>query len=137
MGLHTWLIEIPEEECRSLLAAATIGRVAVVVDGRPEIFPVNHVVDSTTGDVAFATRPGTKLHGCLDWPWVAFEVDGTEPDGGWSVALVGRAEEVGDDEVVHGLGVLGDERWAADPQMRWVRIVPDKLTGRRIRSDAP
>jgi hypothetical protein len=48
-----------------------------IVNGRPQIFPVNHVYDRPSGCVVFPTRAGIKLHGALDWPWVAFEVDGS------------------------------------------------------------
>lgn len=93
MAVQTWLINISDEECAELLAVTPLGRVGVVIGGRPEIFPVNHVYDRDTGTVAFPTNDRTKLHAALDWPHVAYEVDGVDPDGdgGWSVAVVGRA----------------------------------------------
>src|SRR4051794_39359108 len=47
------------DACWALLRAADIGRLAVVVGDRPEIFPVNFVVDH--GTVVIRTAPGTKL----------------------------------------------------------------------------
>ena len=79
MSVTTFLVDIPPEACADLLEGATLGRLGVIVDGRPEIFPVNHVYDRPSGHVVFPTNDGTKLHAALDWPWVAFEVDGARP----------------------------------------------------------
>lgn len=58
--------------CWELLRQAVVGRLAVVVDGGPEIFPVNYLVDH--GSIIFRTAEGTKLANAIDGP-VAFEVD--------------------------------------------------------------
>ena len=41
-----------------LLRSAAVGRLAVVVDGLPDIFPVNHPVDH--GTILFRTAQGTQ-----------------------------------------------------------------------------
>jgi nitroimidazol reductase NimA-like FMN-containing flavoprotein (pyridoxamine 5'-phosphate oxidase superfamily) len=137
MPVRTWHVDIPVEECRERLAASVLGRLGVVVDGRPEIFPVNHVFDANDDSVAFPTNDGTKLHAAVNWPSVAFEVDGIEPGGGggWSVIVVGKAEEVLDIEEVERLASQRTVLWAAGRANRWVRIVPTKITGRRIWAD--
>lgn len=134
MSVQTWLIDISPEECADLLAASKLGRLGVIIDGRPEIFPVNHVYDRESDCVVFPTRAGTKLHGALDWPWVAYEVDGIEPDdaGGWSVAVVGAAKEITDPDKVARLVRERNVLWAAGDGAHWIRIVPSKVTGRRI-----
>ena len=38
------LDEIPESECWEILKRHRLGRIAVVVDGQPEIFPVNYAM---------------------------------------------------------------------------------------------
>ena len=45
---RTWLEILQPAECWRLLAGQELGRVAVLVDGAPEIYPVNHIVDSET-----------------------------------------------------------------------------------------
>lgn len=134
MAVQTWLIDISDEECAELLAVTPLGRIGVVINGRPEIFPVNHVYDRDTGTVAFPTNDRTKLHAALDWPYVAYEVDGVDPDGdgGWSVAVVGRAEELTDAEAIARLSGQRHVLWQPGETSRWVRIVPEKVTGRRI-----
>lgn len=134
MEARTWLIDIAEAECAQLLSSTTLGRFAVVVDGRPEIFPVNHVYDRDSGCVAFPTNARTKLHGALAWPWVAYEVDGVTPDGasGWSVLVVGRAEEVTDPDDIDRLAQQRQALWRSSSTTHWLRIVASKVTGRRI-----
>jgi nitroimidazol reductase NimA-like FMN-containing flavoprotein (pyridoxamine 5'-phosphate oxidase superfamily) len=134
--IHTWRIEIPPEECEELLAGAVLGRLGVVVDGRPEIFPVNHVYDTSTGSIAFPTNERTKWRAALEWPWVAFEVDGMDADrtSGWSVAVVGRAEEITDPAEI---ARMSQRRTVActggrGPGTHWLRIVRSKMTGWRI-----
>lgn len=134
MAVQTWLIDISDEECAELLAVTPLGRVGVVIGGRPEIFPVNHVYDRDTGTVVFPTNDRTKLRAALEWPYVAYEVDGVDPDGdgGWSVAVVGRAEELTDAEAIARLSGQRHVLWQSGETAQWVRIVPEKVTGRRI-----
>ena len=134
MPAQTWLVDIAPERCIELLERATLGRLAVVASGRPEIFPVNHVWDRTTNSVSFPTRPGTKLNGILTWPFVAFEVDGVDADegGGWSVEVVGTPAEIVGTEEIARLTAQRDIPWALGRSVRWIRIISSQITGRRI-----
>ena len=139
MTVQTWEIHLGDAECRTLLAGAALGRLGVIVNGRPEIFPVNHVYDAASGCVMFPTNHRTKLQAALDWPWVSFEVDGAGPDGdgGWSVAMVGHAEEMVDPEEIAAAARRRDVQWAAGDAVTWIRIVPSKISGRRISAVVP
>ena len=53
------IFALNEDECWNLLARCQLGRLAVDVDGEPDIFPVNYVVDGPR--VLFRTAPGSKL----------------------------------------------------------------------------
>ena len=131
------VVELDESACWGLLRSAEVGRLAVVVNHRPEIFPINFVVDHAT--VVFRTAGGTKL----DWAAgrdVAFEVDGYEPDGGvaWSVVVKGLAREVkGMYEALDALE-LPLFPWHGSAKPHIIRIEPDQVTGRRFRvADRP
>lgn len=139
MTVQTWLIDLSVEQCEELLAGAALGRLGVIVDGRPEIFPVSHVFDPARRCVAFPTNERTKLHAARNWPWVAFEVDGVEADGasGWSVMIVGRAEEITEPDEIRRLFSRRRALWRSGDAVRWLRIVPAKTTGRRIRAVDP
>jgi uncharacterized protein len=131
---RTYVVDMHPNDCAQLLASSSLGRLGVIVAGRPEIFPVNHVYDHDKGCVAFPTNDGTKLRAALDWPWVAYEVDGVAADGeaGWSVLVVGRAEEITDEAEIARLEGRRRVTWRAGAGVTWLRIVPAKMSGRRI-----
>ena len=128
------MFEIQLEECADLLCSTALGRVAVTIGGHPEIFPVNHVFDPEWGCVTFASNSGTKLNAALASQLVAFEADGFSDDGrrGWSVLVVGHAEEILDTETIARLSTGRDRLWRTGESVRWLRIVATKMTGRRI-----
>jgi uncharacterized protein len=128
-------VEMEAGECENRLASARVGRLGVIVDGRPEIFPVHHAFDAATRTIVFQTNDRTKLHAALHWPAVAFEADGSssgDPWAGWSVLVVGRAEEITEPAQVAYVAHLLPTIWAASDAACWVRIVPERITGRII-----
>ena len=118
--------------CWALLRSHEVGRLAVSIADRPEIFPINYIVDH--GTVVFRTAEGTKLAGAAQRD-VAFEVDGYETATGeaWSVVVKGRAEEISRAQELLDTAGLPLFPWHAAPKQRFVRIVPDEVTGRRFR----
>src|SRR6185312_114735 len=91
---------LPQHECWSLLASTALGRLVTSVDNRPEIFPVNFVVQNRT--VLFRTAEGTKLVSTAINNQVVFEADEHNVAEGWSVIVRGTARAVaaldGDDQ---------------------------------------
>jgi hypothetical protein len=65
---------------------------------------------------------------------VAFETDGYERDTGeaWSVVVKGHAEEIGLAHDLFDTVGLPLFPWHAAPKQRFVRIVPDEVSGRRF-----
>ena len=129
---RTGVLHLDGDECWAALRASDVGRLAVSVADRPDIFPVNFVVDE--GTVVFRTAEGTKLAASVLGHAVAFEVDGYDAEAGeaWSVVLKGRAAEI---ETMHDLFdalELPLFPWHAAPKHRFVRIIPDEVTGRRF-----
>jgi nitroimidazol reductase NimA-like FMN-containing flavoprotein (pyridoxamine 5'-phosphate oxidase superfamily) len=118
-------------EALALLRTAPVGRLAVVVDDAPDIFPVNHVVDH--GTVVFRTAAGTKLS-AMDGRQVAFEVDGYDPSTGeaWSVVVHGLGRVIYEpEETIAALG-LPIFPWQSGSKPELVRVVPGTITGRRF-----
>lgn len=116
-----------EEDCLEMLRNQSIGRVAMVVDDRIDIFPVNYTLDGRS--ILFRTNPGRKLRGASASE-VAFEVDSLEPDthAGWSVVVHGAPDDV-TDQIEPGTDTV--EPWAG-PKDFLVRITPRSITGRRV-----
>jgi uncharacterized protein len=134
---RTWMEHLSPATCWQMLASTPVGRVGVLNDSAPEIYPVNHVVDHHS--IVFRTDPGSKLRGLLRSPAVCFEVDAIDPANatGWSVLVKGRAEEVRDPQELGRLADIQLRYWALGPKEHWVRIVADQVTGRRLRAPTP
>ena len=131
------LEELSPVACGMHLHREDVGRVAVLIDGHPEIFPVNYVVDDT-GDIFFRTDPGTKLDGAAHAETIAFEIDGIDEERqqGWSVLAVGDARWIADVEQIRTIQ-NSLQPWAAGAKANVVRLHPTKLTGRRIYRPIP
>jgi nitroimidazol reductase NimA-like FMN-containing flavoprotein (pyridoxamine 5'-phosphate oxidase superfamily) len=142
--LRSKLLELTRAECLNLLGRTNFGRLAVSTgDGAPIIRPLNYVFDARSQSVVFRTAQDTKLHGLLRAKEAAFEIDGIEAGGrtGWSVVVIGLAEEVTSQSEVRRLGQLALEVWAPGRRSHWVRIRARTVSGRRIvavaTADAP
>ena len=127
------ITHLSEAECWEAIRGADRGRLAVIVDGHPEIFPINHAVDH--GTVVFRSGEGTKLDAASTGAPVAFEVDGYDPESGaaWSAVVKGIVEAPHSiDEVIETLE-LPISPWQEGIKSRYIRIVPSETTGRRFR----
>jgi uncharacterized protein len=128
---RTGLEQLDEGECLRLLGHCALGRLAVVLDARPVVFPVNFALDGRA--VVFRTNEGTKLYAARHGV-VAFECDAVDRvyRTGWSVLVSGDAELVDDPAETARLERLPLAPWSAAPKPVWVRIRPRTITGRRI-----
>lgn len=130
----TDLEDISEDECLQLLEQHHLGRIAVVVDGQPLIFPVNYGLAHRI--VTIRTARGTKLS-YAPGSNVAFEIDDYAPSTGvgWSVLVQGVA--------VDATTALDDVSWrsreasprplAPGVKIHRLAIAPRRITGRRFK----
>ena len=128
-----WVEYLSADECQILLDSHPVGRVAVLVQGAPEIFPVNHTF--VDGSVVFRTDDGTKLQALLANPRTCFEVDGLDVDRrtGWSVVVKGTAREVTAPAELARLERLALRFWGVGPKSHLVAIDAVEITGRAVR----
>jgi uncharacterized protein len=128
---------LEHHECWAMLRTVSVGRLAVLTDGRPDIFPVNYAVDG--GTLVFRTGEGTKLAGSSKGAAVALEADGVDPDTGlaWSVVAKGTADVVTGTEQIMETTQLYLFPWQAGMKDAFVRIAPDSITGRRFKVTEP
>mgnify|MGYP002633860053 CR=1 FL=1 len=129
-GPDTPVTELTEAECWSLLSGVSLGRLVTTVDGWTEIFPVNLVVQRNT--LLFRTAEGTKLLTAVLNEHVVFQVDDHNVAGGWSVVLRGTAHALSSSAEIDDAHRAGLYPWVATQKLRFVRITPDTLTGRRF-----
>jgi nitroimidazol reductase NimA-like FMN-containing flavoprotein (pyridoxamine 5'-phosphate oxidase superfamily) len=120
------------DECAALLPTQCVGRIAVDTGERPAIMPVLYAV--LDGDVIFRTAPGEKLVAAALHRTVAFETDAFDVNArtGWSVDVVGTAEELVRPDELQRAEALGLEPWAGAPRDRYVRIRAEHVSGRRV-----
>lgn len=119
--------EIDAEECWELLTTKQVGRLGVVTEGRPDIFPVNYSLDASES-VIIRTGLGTKLDAAANHH-VVFEVDDVDGEllSGWSVVVHGFAHQT--ERVLEGDRPLATWR---DDAPYLLRIAAMSISGRRI-----
>ena len=131
-GFNENLVVLERAECLRLLEGQGVGRVGCRVHGRPVIFPINYVVLDNA--VLFRARRGSDLdHGTGDVD-VAFEIDSADNvyHEGWSVLVTGPSVHVTDSAEVEQLRAVSLLPWAGEDRDLFVRIVLDKVSGRRV-----
>jgi len=125
--------ELSQEECERLLTHQDLGRVAILLDGRPQIFPVNYAF--ADGVVVFRTGEGLKLDRSPLTP-VAFETDGIDTTNGlaWSVVVEGTAQNITNtiDPRSERLRHLSISPAAPGDRNYWVGIYVSHISGRRF-----
>ncbi|MGI9621204.1 MAG: pyridoxamine 5'-phosphate oxidase family protein [Acidimicrobiales bacterium] len=122
---------LDEATCWRLVAAADIGRVGFVVDEKPLVLPVTHLVDDNS--VVFRTAEGSKLQAAVLRRPVVFEVDSwnSADRSGWSVVIHGVATLVTAPARINHLNALGLEPYADEvARDRWIRIRTEEISGR-------
>jgi len=123
---------LDRDECMALLRTQVVGRVGVQFATEPTVLPV--VFAMLGDDVVFRTDPGTKLSAAVMGAMVAFEVDEADAAtrSGWSVVVVGPAEEVREAATLAKVEALGLAPWAPEGRDHVIRISARRVTGRRL-----
>ncbi|MGH3277853.1 MAG: helix-turn-helix domain-containing protein [Trebonia sp.] len=121
-------------ECYRLLGPQGIGRIAFGTASGLMVLPVNYVVTDAT--VVIRTGGGSLIGGHGDGR-VSFEADhfDLELGQGWSVLVRGEAHRVLQPGELRKLREECELRpWPAGEHDLFIRIVPSRITGRRIRT---
>jgi uncharacterized protein len=123
------LIELSEKRCWSLISGAGVGRLGVIVNDEPEIFPVNYFADGHT--VVFRSADGTKLRSLLANHHVVLEVDSVGDLHNWSVTVKGLADVKGP---AYANRAAEDSLppWNPVSEYVFVEVNPSSITGRQI-----
>ncbi|HMD46813.1 MAG TPA: pyridoxamine 5'-phosphate oxidase family protein [Acidimicrobiales bacterium] len=94
MGESDHYEELSATECWRLLAARSLGRIAVTVAALPVVLPVFYAVLDES--IVFRTPPRTRLAAATTRAVVAFQIDdfADETGKGWSVMAQGVASSI-------------------------------------------
>jgi|SRR5271166_2040009 len=119
-------------DCLRLIDPGGIGRLVFNDDGRPVALPVNFRLYN--GDVVFHTADGSIRIVVGSGVPVSLEVDRLDETlgEGWSVLVTGPVSMVDDIDDLRRITTLGIEPWAGGSRPHTVRLVPVRITGRRI-----
>jgi nitroimidazol reductase NimA-like FMN-containing flavoprotein (pyridoxamine 5'-phosphate oxidase superfamily) len=134
---------LDEAECLRLIAAGGVGRIGYSGRFGPTILPVNFALHGQT--IVFRTGlhspMGEDLRtGIADAEYkVAFEVDEISPatKEGWSILVQGAAHHVDSAAELAAVQQSGVQAWPGGEKDLFIQIVPDHITGRRIRRISP
>jgi len=124
--------ELCPDECARLVASKTLGRVGLIVDGLPAVFPVNYVVRDD--EIIVRTRRGSVIAAATRNNVVAFEVDDFDPDtgAGWCVMIQGVAREVVDVGHVRDAQNADLAYWLDGRSSRHFSVSMDLVSGRVV-----
>jgi nitroimidazol reductase NimA-like FMN-containing flavoprotein (pyridoxamine 5'-phosphate oxidase superfamily) len=125
------------DECWELLEGDTLGRLGLIVDGHPEIFPVNYVVHRRS--IVFRTSGVTKLWNAKTERPAALEIDGYDPrtEEAWSVVVRGDTDIIEDHADKDAVDSLGLEPWQPGEKAHYIRLSARAMTGRRFKVNKP
>jgi nitroimidazol reductase NimA-like FMN-containing flavoprotein (pyridoxamine 5'-phosphate oxidase superfamily) len=127
--------ELAIEESWRLLRTTRLGRLAVSVAGRVDIYPVNYTVDR--GDIVFRANPGTKLLELTIAQAAAFEIDGHSATDAWSVVAQGPATRVERQPEIDRAEALPLSPWISPLRFTLVRMTPTEISGRAFLRGLP
>lgn len=119
------------DQCWNLLAESVFGRLALSVEGEPEIFPINAYAHD--GKILFRTGEGTKLSEIAVNGRVAFETDGFTSKIGWSVVAKGTARILTGTSEIQAADQLPLKPWVPTLKMNYVEIDVQEVSGRRFK----
>ena len=134
------LEKLDEAECLRLISPGGIGRIAFTSRLGLSIFPVNYklfegtIVFRTAQDSPMGEDLRTGIAGAEFK--VAFEIDQIDEAAreGWSVLIQGAAHHVDSETERETALQSGVQPWPGGRREHFVRIIPSRIAGRRIRS---
>ena len=130
---------LDEAECLRLISPGGVGRLAFSGRFGLTVLPVNYMVHE--GSIVFRTAHDSRTDEDLRTGIrgaefkVAFEIDDINQAAraGWSVLVQGSAHHVESDAERASVLEAGVEPWAGGARELFLRIIPTRVTGRRVR----
>jgi nitroimidazol reductase NimA-like FMN-containing flavoprotein (pyridoxamine 5'-phosphate oxidase superfamily) len=131
--------EMDEAECMRLVAGQEVGRIAYTGRYGLTVLPVNYRLHE--GSILFRTGQDSAMDEDLRTGLehaefrVAFEIDELDRAmrQGWSVLIQGPAHHVTSEDELAAVAGTALSPWPGGSKERFMRILPTRVTGRRIR----
>ena len=133
------LAELDVAECLRLIAPGGIGRIAYSGRYGPTVYPVNYRLYQ--GMIVFRTAPDSPTDSDLRTGIPCAAVERVDLEGhpvlgareGWSVLIQGSAHLMDSEPERAAVRAAGVEPWPTGDRDQFVRIMPSRITGRRVR----
>ncbi|ALG84243.1 pyridoxamine 5'-phosphate oxidase family protein [Gordonia phthalatica] len=122
--------KLSPEQSWELLEGSVLGRLAVCVDGKPDIFPLN--IYAADGKILFRTAEGTKLAELACNDNAVIETDSFTSRIGWSVVAKGRARTLVDSAEIEAADRSPLRPWVSGTKTTYVEIDVASISGRRF-----
>ncbi|CAM3003957.1 pyridoxamine 5'-phosphate oxidase family protein [Prescottella defluvii] len=121
---------VTEQDALDLLATERLGRLVLVTDDRPDVYPVNYVVHD--GKIYFRTAEGDKLTELTLKPLTTFQVDHADATSAWSIVVHGIARTLVRFDEINAAEEFALQSWVPTSKYNFVEIRPTEIHGRRF-----
>lgn len=135
MNAESATTHLTTQQSLDFLVGQTFGRLAVTLNGQPDIFPINFAVHHTMNEHAVAyirTSHGKKLFTAAAGFPVALEADQVEDATATSVVAYGRGRLVQHRQEFELVETLGLTAWIAERKTEIVAIDLQRVSGRQF-----
>ncbi|MGO4204576.1 pyridoxamine 5'-phosphate oxidase family protein [Rhodococcus sp. TAF43] len=121
---------LTEQDALDLLSTERLGRLILVTDDRPDVYPVNYVVHD--GKIYFRTAEGDKLTELTLKPMTTFQVDHADATSAWSIVVHGIARTLVRFDEINAAEEFALQSWVPTAKYNFVQIRPTEIHGRRF-----
>lgn len=128
--------QLSVEDTLKFLSERSLGRLAISINGRPDIFPVNYVIQARSQDDVVAyirASAGNKLFATAVGSPLALETDVVETETATSAILYGTARQVQYPDELQLVESTGLTAWIADHKPEVIAIDVERLSGRTFK----
>lgn len=127
------ITELTAEETLEFLTGKSFGRLAISLNDKPDIFPINFAIHARNSDDVVAyirTSPGNKLFATAVGAPLALETDSVEESTATSAIMYGVGRTVQHPDELKLVDSLGVEPWIAVRKPEVVAIDVEHISGR-------
>ena len=135
MNANAPITELSVEQTLEFLTDKRFGRLAITLDGKPDIFPLNFAVHANGEDDVVAyirTSPGNKLLATAAGSYLALETDEVQDNSATSAVLYGKGRRVEHRDELRLVDSLDLEAWVAVEKPVVIAIDIEHISGRQF-----
>ena len=135
MNTESAITDLTVEQTLDFLTDKRFGRLAVSLEGRPDIFPINFAVHANNIDDVVAyirTSPGNKLFATATGSYLALETDHIDGNIATSAVVYGTGRRVEHHKELSLVDTLDLDAWIAVRKPEVIAIDIEHISGRRF-----